>query len=119
MYIINFSDISGQSWGVEEVLNRCVGTSTTLDTLADKINYMILKGRANDVKPMIERIYSKGIKNLIQPNHSEEKWVLRPDGVNDKLKNLGNIGKGHFRWNYQAYILNNVEINHLKKYFKL
>jgi len=111
MYIVNFSDISGQSWGVKEILTRVMGQSVTLKILANKINYMILEGRANDVKPMLEKICTGRIKSLSHPK-------------NKKYDNIPNItaeylGKGHFRWNYQAHTLNEAEIRRIKEYFNI
>ncbi len=116
LIIIKYSDIK-DSWSVQDLLFGYYGKSTTLEILADKIYSMIIKGDAVNVKPMLLRIINKGVKNLKQPGYSSYKWV-NING-NEKRKNLGNIGKGHFRWNYQSYVLNEKEIKHLKKFFKL
>lgn len=108
MYIVNFSDISGQSWGVSDVLKRAAGKSVTLSILADKINHMILMNRANDVKPMLEKICSGRIKSLSKTPAKHYK-----DAHSEFL------GRGHFRWNEQAYTLTPLEIKRIKKYFSL
>ena len=78
---------------------------------------MILKGRANDVKTMLLRIVNKGVKNLVQPEHSE--WELMLKDGNEKRRSLGNIGKGHFRWDYGAHTLNDIEIKRIIEYFNI
>lgn len=118
MFLIDFKDL-GNKWDVYNTICKHEGKSETLEILASKIKNMIDKGRAKDVKVMVERIINKGIKNLVQPGYSESKWVTCKDGVNEKNRNLGNIGKGHFRWNYGAHTLTTDEIKRLKNYFKL
>lgn len=111
MYIVNFSDISGKSWGVSEVLTRVMGQSVTLKILADKINNMIYKGRANDVKPMLEKICTGRIKTLSQP---PSKYKKKTYGDYAEF-----LGKGHFRWDRQAYTLTEAEIRRVKEYFNI
>lgn len=122
---VKFSDITN-SWSVDDLLAKVYGESKTLQILADKINYMILRGRANDVKPMIEKICTGRIKSL-------SKGLSKQEIISNKLKyssdvrnrllstnyNREYLGKGHFRWNHQAHTLNNKEIKHLKTYFKI
>jgi hypothetical protein len=117
MYIVNFSDISGQSWGVKEVLSRVMGNSETLNVLADKINYMILEGRAKDVKPMLEKIISRQ-KHF---GHKKSKEVKRIEYLKNTTGDTSDnyYGKGHFKWNYQAYTLNEAEIRRVKEYFNI
>jgi len=110
LHIVMFSDISGQSWGVSEVLARLHGNSSTLKELADKINYMILKGRANDVKPMLQKICTGRVKKLSQKPAIKDK----ENGITAMY-----IGKGHFRNNRKAHTLTEQEINHIKRYFNL
>ena len=102
---IQYSDIE-KSWSVNDLLAKVYGKSPTLEILADKISYMIYMGRGNDVKPMIEKICTGRIKSL---SH-----ITTSKGLNNTY-----LGKGHFRWNYQAHTLNKKEIEHLKQYFKL
>jgi len=110
MYIVKFSDL-GNDWSVKSVLSRLGGKSLTLKVLSEKINYMILQGRANDVKPMLIKICSGRIKHLSQPKNKH--YVNNP---NITAKPLGN---GHFRWDYGAHTLTTAEINHVKKYFNI
>lgn len=106
IHIVNFSDISGKSWAVEDVLKRQAGVSKNLEALADKIYHMIYRGRANDVKPMIDKIATGRIKKLTKKSsHSGD------DGEY--------LGRGHFRWNNTAYTLDQDELNHIKTYFEL
>jgi hypothetical protein len=118
MFLIPFSELNDK-WGVEINLKGGLGRSEYLEALADKIEHMILRGRAKDVEPMVSRIINRGVVNLRQPNYSEFEWVVQKDGVNEKCRNLGNIGKGHFRWNHRAYTLNKEELERLRIYFKL
>jgi hypothetical protein len=71
---------------------------------------MILQGRANDVKPMLEKICTGRIKSLSQPK-----------GKYWESKNITGeyLGKGHFRWNYKAHTLNEEEIKRIKDYFNI
>jgi hypothetical protein len=112
MYIVNFSDISGHCWGVEHTITRLFGSSLTLRILAEKINYMILKGRANDVKPMLEAIIKTGEKKLYK---GRGKLSIRTENNPNKES----LGKGHFRVGTMAYTLTDAEIRQIKKYFNL
>lgn len=112
IYIVNFSDISGHCWGVEQTIARLFGSSMTLRVLAEKINYMILKGRANDVKLMLEAIVKTGEKTLYKG--AEKNSIITFD--NPKRESLG---KGHFRVGAMAYTLTYAEIRQIKKYFNL
>lgn len=109
--VINYSDL-GNTWSVHTINNG------GLIALGDKISTMILKGDACNVKPMVESICDNRIKNLRQPNHSDSEWRT-DDGGNEKMVNLGNIGKGHFRWDFQAYTLTDIELNRVKEYFNI
>lgn len=111
MYLVKFSDISGKTWGVEEVLKRVMGRNKTLEVLADKIMHMILNGRANDVKPMVVKICSGRIKSLSKKPSTKGKREFNTQAEY--------LGKGHFRWNKQAYTLTEIELRRLKKYFNL
>lgn len=102
---VNYSDIEN-SWSVNDLLAKVYGKSPTLEILADKISYMINMGRGNDVKNMVEKICTGRIKSL---SH-----ITTSKGLNNTY-----LGRGHFRWNYQAHTLNKKEIEHLKNYFKL
>ena len=111
---VKYSDIEN-SWSVKNLLSKVYGESPTLAVLSDKIFHMILLGRANDIKPMVEKICTGRLKTLTKKvsKHSENKKHISPTYHNEFL------GKGHFRWNNQAYTLNEKEIKHLKEYFKL
>ena len=83
------------------------------DDVTDKINNMILKGRANDVKPMINRIINRAPSMQVKPISNKEKHRQNFEGWSwNKEPEL--LGIGHFRWNYQAYILTKEEIQFLK-----
>lgn len=110
MYIVNFSDLEN-SWSIEDMLKKVAGESKTLQFLADKINYMIHRGRGNDVKNMVEKICTGRIKSFSKPPSKYSKYSYRVESEY--------LGRGHFRWNYQAHILNELEIQRLKNYFKL
>jgi hypothetical protein len=115
LHIVNFSDISGQSWGVSQVLIRLGGRSKTLIALAEKINFMIERGRANDVKPMLEKIVTGRVKTLTKKSGKQNAHLKE---LNKSYHNEY-LGKGHFRHNYQAYTLTAIEIDRIKKYFNL
>lgn len=100
--IISYKDLN--TWQVHDLIKAKDNISVTLEVLADKINNMILKGRANDVKPMINRIINRKPSMQVKPISNKEPELL---------------GIGHFRWNYQAYILTKEEIQFLKEYFKI
>jgi hypothetical protein len=102
MFIVKFSDLK-DSWDVSTLVYTAEGKSKKLEALADKISTMIRKGRADSVKPMVKAICNNNVKKLTQPFYD--------DGEH--------LGYGHFRWNYQAYRLNDKEIDRVKEYFKL
>jgi hypothetical protein len=106
MYLIKFSDLT-DSWSVKDILAKLVGKSITLKILGEKINYMILKGRANDVKPMLIKICSGRIKHLQQPPSKYSNNDTQP------------LGRGHFRWDGKAQTLTTAELEHVKKYFNI
>lgn len=103
MFIVKFSDLK-DSWDVSTLVYTAEGKSKKLEALADKISTMIRKGRADSVKPMVKAICNNNVKKLTQPSSYHD---------NDHL------GYGHFRWNYQAYRLNDKEIDRLKEYFNI
>lgn len=107
MYFVKFSDLK-DSWSAEDTLKRIAGESKTLKILADKIEYMILKNRAKDVKPMLEKICSGRIKTLYKINKLESLYPKKES-----------LGKGHFRVGTQVYKLNNLELKRINIYFNL
>jgi hypothetical protein len=92
---VNFSDME-DSWKG--------GTSDGLNALADKISHMIYTGKSDGIKRMIEKIATGRIKSLSKP---------------DALFGAEYLGKGHFRWNNQAYVLTPKEIERVKEFFNL
>jgi hypothetical protein len=88
MFLVPFSEISGKSWGVEEILSRLGGESQTLKVLADKVNHMILQGRANEVKPMLEKICTGRIKTL---THKRSKHITKMELDTHHLKKYENV----------------------------
>lgn len=109
MFTVQYSDLQN-TWSPSEILNKIGGESKSLKALADKIEYMILKGRAKDVEPMIIAILSRekhfGHK---QSNHSKKMGYHFAEYY----------GKGHFKWNFQAYKLNGAELRKVAEYFNL
>lgn len=105
MYVVKFSDLK-DSWSPKDIFYNICGKSNTLDVLADKLQTMILKGRGEAVKRTVEAICNNKVKKLTRRY------------CNGKLDGEF-LGYGHFKWNNQAYTLNEMEIRHLKKYFKL
>jgi hypothetical protein len=97
--LVSYKDLN--NWDVRGLLNN---KSNNLNTLADKILYMINKGDAINIEPMLRRICFKGIKKLSQVH---------------KYSNNEFLGYGHFRWNYRVYVLKNNEIERIINYFKL
>lgn len=113
MYIVKFSDLK-DTWLPKDIIYGIAGKSQTLSILADKIHYMIHKGRANDVKPMVESICNNTIKKLTQISGATKKQKEYSRAYHNE-----HLGYGHFRWNRQAHTLNVMEIRHLKEFFKL
>ena len=119
MYLIKYSDL-GDNWNPKDILQKLGGQSKTLSILADKINYMILKGRANDVKPMIEKICSGRTKHFGKMQKTKKSTILSDEYYRKGDNSEFYIGKGHFRWNhFGAYTLTPQEIERLKEYFKI
>ncbi len=106
---IMFSELT--SWSVDDLNVKINGHSKTLVVLANKINYMIEMGRANDVKPMIQKIVTQKVKTLYHPRGKA--WSQSGGNKRESL------GKGHFRWNFGAHTLNAKEIEHLKNFFNI
>ena len=114
--IISYKDLN--NWQVYDLIKSTDNISVTLEALADKINNMILKGRANDVKPMINRIINRAPSMQVKPICNKEKLRQYLKGQNWNIE-PELLGIGHFRWNYQAYTLTKEEIQFLKEYFKI
>ena len=93
---IKYSDLDGP-WNT-------YGKSPGLEVLADKIVHMINMGRSDSIKRMVEKIATGRIKSLSKPSNYGDAEFL---------------GKGHFRWNDQAYRLSQREIERLKEFFNL
>lgn len=110
MFLIPYSQL-GNTWSVEHILNRLGGDSETLKVLADKINYMILQGRANNVKPMLEKICTNRIKSFSQPRSKQAE--------KDYGKKTDFIGRGHFKWNFGVHTLTETEVKRVKEYFNI
>jgi hypothetical protein len=77
--------------------------SDSLVALADKIKHMIKTGKSDGIKRMLEKISTGRIKSLSKPDRHESEF----------------LGRGHFRWNNQAYKLTPKEVERVKEYFKL
>lgn len=115
MFLVPYSQL-GDTWSVEHILNRLGGDSKTLKVLADKINYMILQGRANDVKPMLESICNNNVKSLTK---GKSKSDLKNFKEFNTTCHAQYLGKGHFRWDFKAHTLTDIEIKRVKEYFKI
>ena len=63
--IISYKDLN--TWQVHDLIKSMDNISINLEALADKINNMILKGRAKDVKPMINRIINRTPSMQVKP----------------------------------------------------
>ena len=96
---VSYSKI-GNTWGFVAY------ESEGLKALSDKIVHMIRTGKSDGIKRMVEKIASGRIKKLSQINNSSFFLILY-------------LGKGHFRWNYKAYVLSKEEIEKLKTFFKI
>jgi len=106
---VNYKDIN--TWSIQNL----TGNSEALEALGDKINYMILKGRANDIKCMIEKITSGRLKRHYAYYHT--KYEFKDCEEHEKtIRDY--IGTGHFRWNFKVYTLTDNEIEKIKNYFK-
>ena len=101
---IKYSDLD--NWSVDSLM----GKSNNLVTLANKISYMISMGNGNSVKPMLEKIVSRGVKSL---SHPPTKYGRSIGSTTEFL------GKGHFRWDFGAVVLTDKEIKRIKEYFNL
>lgn len=113
--LIPFSEMSN-TWNPRKLLTNMYGISPTLNRLADKISYMINKGRSADVEVMVIKIATGRIKTL---RKIPSKEALRNALRSGYKKQPELIGKGHFRWDHRAYTLNNYELEQLKSYFKI
>lgn len=90
--LVKFSDLNN-NWNTSDI-------SSNLKALANKIVRMIEKGGSPNVRPMLVAISQNNIKSLKSPT-------------------CGSLGKGHFRWNWKAYTLNESEIKRVKEFFNL
>lgn len=97
--VVNYSDL--KNWSATDMFNP---HSKGLTALADKIRYMVNKGDAPNIVPMLNSMCFKGIKKQSRPDAY---------GKNEFL------GHGHFRWNHGFYKLSDIEIERIKEYFKL
>ncbi len=105
---IQFSKL--ESWSVPKK------QSETLKALSKKIYHMIFDiGCPNSVRPMLEKIATGRIKTLTQPV-SKGYHTLYPKGHSEL--NGQHIGRGHFRWDYKAYMLNSYELESVRKLIK-
>lgn len=99
LHTVQFSDLDN-SWDIQLLY----GKSNTLTALADKIQNMIFRGRSDSIKRMVESIANNNVKTL---------YKIHQDGSKESL------GKGHFRWNDQAYVLTPRELEQVKIFFGL
>jgi len=109
IHTVQFKDL--ENWGMSP--NQKSGN---LSALADKISNMIYVGRSKDVKPMVLKIVSGRIKKQSKPISKHDRMVNRRDSQYFRYT-ADFLGYGHFRWNYQAYKLTEIEIKRLKEFF--
>jgi len=100
MRVINYSDL--KNWDPKQQ----DGDSLTLKSLGNKISYMIEMGRANDVEPMLRKIITGRVKKHYI-HYSKTQGTKDPAGI------------GHFRWDFKAHTLTDIEIKRVKDFFKL
>jgi hypothetical protein len=93
------------NWNIKDL----VGISSNLDALSEKITHMMYTGKGDSIKPMLQSIVNNGIKT---------QYRFKNKKGNSELER-GSLGKGHFRWNWRAYTLNDREIKRLKEFFNL
>lgn len=103
LYTIQYNHLD--NWDIRQLLET--GYSPNLIALSDKLNHMINKGDACNVKPMLMRMIFKGIKKQTTP--------ARFKGDCGEF-----LGYGHFRWNHgNCYTLTGEELNQIKTFFGL
>jgi|JFJP01.1.fsa_nt_gi hypothetical protein len=101
--VVQYKDL--ENWSVEGLF----GKSENLDALARKISFMVNKGDAQNVKPLIERILTKGVKAQTKPKLVRTGYTCDAEFY----------GFGHFRWDYKAYILKADELKRVREYFNM
>jgi len=94
---IKYSELG--TWDVDRIIS---GRSFLLERLCNKINSMICKGNAEGIKRMIDKIATGRIKSLSNPSAIPSKRYL---------------GRGHFRWDYSAVTLSDLELERVRLYF--
>ena len=100
--------------------------SHKLEVLANKIDYMIYKGRAHDVEPMLRSIIKGKIKcwgwEGNRKKRREKTLSFEPyKHLNSEVYHIDGdwFCYGHFRHAKEGYILTEREIQRIKEYFKL
>ena len=108
--LINFSDL--QNWDPKQH----TGDSLTLKILGNKLSYMIEMGRSNDIEPMLRKIITGRTKR----HYTHYRTHSGNFNNNYKVSHEKDFaGIGHFRWDYKAHTLTDVEIKRVKEFFKL
>ena len=97
----------GNNWDVKEL----IGESNALTALAKKIQNMILRGRSDSIKRMVQSIANNHIKTLYK--------IPTPEQIKNGAQKRTSLGTGHFRWNDQAYTLTSQELNQVRTFFGL
>jgi len=132
MYIVPFSKL-GDKWGVKEVLKHNGGESSSLQKLGEKIEDMIYRNRAKDIKIMLNSILSGKIKVWSTLYDTKGKRLKRREKKeNYKVVNFHyssddkycegeeqDFCYGHFRYESEGFVLEAEELLHLKRYFDL
>jgi len=97
--VIKYSDMNGVWYNSEWFNSRSVG----LQALANKVAYMLEKGRGDSILPMLESIANNNIKKLYHP-YSEYSIKIAKE-FEDNPQKRESLGKGHFRWDFKAITL--------------
>jgi hypothetical protein len=105
----NFGTTSYSNLDSKWSVNDLFGSSENLTALANKISHMIQTGKADSIKRMIESIVTGDVKTLYH--------ISKPNQWDGNKRTKSSLGKGHFRWNSQAYTLTPKEIQIVKNYF--
>lgn len=80
---------------------------STLQALADKLEHMYCNlYQGPELQAMMKSFYTTGVRPLSKPRR---RWQDHGEY----------LGKGHFRWNETAQILNDEDLAHVKRYFNL
>lgn len=121
LFFVKFSDLK-DSWAPKDLLLQTnqgnEEKNHNLQALADKLCYMIDKGRSDDIKPMLVSICKNTIKAHQRPHYNN---ISKRRNIYNENETFCNefIGHGHFRWNFKVYTLSDIEIERVKEFFHI